>query len=118
MVLFDNIEQAEDRRDTPRFPVKTKAIYKGHNNCKCLGRTENISTTGALFNATQTVNADSISNGDIGSFAIMITENNQQVPIVVKCHIAQFNERGIGIQFDQVSNEINARLEQFIMSQL
>lgn len=118
MVLFDSQSKAEDRREAPRFPVKVKAIFKGPNNCKCMGKTENLSSSGALFDPVQTINADNLESGAIGSFALMIEENGQSVPIVVNCIITHFNERGMGIQFKSVPEGTVNRLEDFLMKQL
>ena len=116
MVVFKNEKNVEDRREDLRFPIKVKAALKGEGGMKCLGTTENLSTTGALFNISQSTNADDLHDGQMCTFALMLTIDGQHSPVVFNCRIMHISERGVGIRF--VSGEENSMelLEAFMVT--
>ena len=118
MVIFDREARADDRRNDMRFKIKVKAVYQSDKGAKCLGMTENISSSGLLFNITQSQGADDLTEGDIGSIAIMADIDGKQTPLVLKCEIVHIGERGIGINFKNSNINAMAMLEQFIMNSL
>ncbi len=118
MVIFDRDNRGEDRRNDMRFSIKVKAVYQSDAGAKCLGLTDNISSSGALFNITKSQGADDLIEGDVGSIAIMIDLDGKQVPLVLRCEIVHIGERGIGLNFQKSNINAMAMLEQFIMRSL
>ncbi len=101
-----------------RFNIKVKAVYQSDGGAKCLGVTENISSSGLLFNITKSQGADELDVGDTGSIAIMADVDGKQTPLVLKCEIVHIGDKGIGINFKKSNINAMAMLEQFIMRSL
>ncbi len=101
-----------------RFNIQVKAVYQSDSGAKCLGNTENISSSGLLFIITRSQGADDLAIGDVGSVAIMADLDGKQTPLVLKSEVVHIGENGIGLNFK--SNNVNAMamLEQFIMYSL
>ncbi|THB74054.1 MAG: PilZ domain-containing protein [Gammaproteobacteria bacterium] len=118
MVIFERDSRPEDRRNDMRFAIKVKAVYQSDSGAKCLGLTENISSSGLLFNITQSQGADDLAEGDTGSIAIMADIDGKQTPLVLKCEIVHIGENGIGFNFKNSNINTMAMLEQFIMCSL
>lgn len=118
MVVFKKERSVEDRRGDLRFPIKVKAALKGDGGLKCLGMTENLSTTGALFNITQSTNADDLQEGQMCSFALMLTLDGQHSPVVFNSRVMHISDRGIGVQFISGEESSMEMLEAYMVTQL
>lgn len=101
-----------------RFNIQVKAVYQSDLGAKCLGKTENVSSSGLLLNVTRSQGADDLVVGDTGSVAIMADLDGKQTPLILKCKVVHIGDNGVGIYFKKNNVNTMAMLEQFMMYSL